>query len=143
MESSYLLLFVSAFLAATILPVSSEVVLASVIAGDSQTVWLPIAIATAGNSAGAAVNWALGRFCMRFVDRKWFPLTPRQHEKASGWFQRFGIWSLLFAWVPVVGDPLTVVAGLLRVPVLTFLVLVTIGKAARYFAVTGAVLGLL
>lgn len=140
MDWSLFLLFMSAFLAATILPVSSEVVLAAIASGAPDQIWLPIAVATLGNTAGAVVNWVLGRFCAGFIDRKWFPLTPRHYARASQWFQRYGLWSLLLAWVPVVGDPLTVVAGLLRVSFWKFLVLVALGKGARYIVVAWAVI---
>ncbi len=132
MEFSLLVLFWSAFLAATILPVSSEVVLAAIIAGGTQSLWLPVAVATLGNSLGSVVNWFLGRFLSRYAERDWFPLSPARHEKAGRWFRRYGVWSLLLAWVPILGDPLTVVAGLLHVPLRIFLPLVVVGKAARY-----------
>ena len=141
MLSSLALLFFTAFLAATIVPASSEVVLATVIVENPDQIWLPIAVATLGNTAGAVVNWILGRFLSRYVARKWFPLTPRQHERASRWFKRFGVWLLLLAWVPIIGDPLTVVAGLLRVRFWLFLVLVAIGKGARYVAIAVTLAG--
>jgi membrane protein YqaA with SNARE-associated domain len=140
MDSSLFLLFLSAFLAATILPATSEIALATIVAKGVGAVWLPIAVATAGNTIGAVVNWLLGRFFAGYLDRKWFPLTPKQHERASRWFQRYGVWTLLFAWLPVVGDPLTLVAGLLRVSIWKFLVLVAIGKGARYVLLAEAVL---
>ena len=135
MHTSLGLLFLSAFVAATILPASSEIVLWAIIVEDADRLWPAITVASAGNTAGAVVNWLLGRFLSRFVERGWFPLTPRQHEMASGWFQRFGLWSLMFAWLPLIGDPLTVVAGLLRVRFLPFLVLVAIGKSGRYIVI--------
>jgi membrane protein YqaA with SNARE-associated domain len=127
--------FMSAFLAATILPFSSEIVLTAFYAaggGEAVTLWL---VASAGNVLGALVNWWLGRYLLHWQDRKWFPFKPDQLGRAENWFGRFGQWSLLLAWVPVVGDPLTFIAGLLRVNVWVFLVLVTIGKAGRYAAV--------
>ena len=127
--------FLSAFLAATILPFSSEIVLTAFYAaggGEAVTLWL---VASAGNVLGALVNWWLGRYLLHWQDRKWFPFKPDQLGRAENWFGRFGTWSLLLAWVPLVGDPLTFVAGLLRVNVWVFLVLVTIGKAGRYAAV--------
>ncbi|MBC8269858.1 MAG: DedA family protein [Rhodospirillaceae bacterium] len=127
--------FMSAFLAATILPFSSEIVLTAFYAagsGEAVTLWL---VASAGNVLGALVNWWLGRYLLHWQDRKWFPFKPDQLGRAENWFGRFGQWSLLLAWVPLVGDPLTFVAGLLRVNVWVFLVLVTIGKAGRYAAV--------
>ena len=140
MDYSLLVLASTAFLAATILPVSSEVVLAVIIAGAPDALWLPILVATAGNTAGAVVNWALGWFFIRYRDRRWFPVSERRLANASRWFQRYGVWSLLLAWLPVVGDPLTLAAGLFRVPFWTFLPLVAIGKAARYAVLAWTVL---
>ncbi len=132
---AYVGLFLSALLAATILPASSEVVLATLLASEAYNPPLLLAVATAGNTLGSLVNWILGRFLLHFQDRRWFPLTPAQYERACAWFTRYGVWSLLFAWLPVLGDPLTVVAGALRVGLWRFLILVAIGKAARYAAI--------
>ncbi len=135
MASSLITLFLSAFVAATILPAASEAVLWTIIADNPAMLWPAIAVAAAGNIAGAVVNWLLGRFLSQFSERRWYPLTQAQQQRASAWFQRFGLWSLLFAWLPVVGDPLTVVAGVLRVRFLPFLALVAVGKTARYVIV--------
>jgi membrane protein YqaA with SNARE-associated domain len=135
MTGSLLLLFLNAFVASTILPAASELTLWAIIADDPAVLWPAIAVASLGNTAGAVVNWLLGRYLTRFSDRKWYPLKPRQQDRAGAWFQRFGLWSLLFAWVPVVGDPLTVAAGVLRVRFLPFLVLVAVGKTGRYIIV--------
>ena len=128
-------LFASAFLAATILPFSSEAVLAALTVADGADVLLLWAVASAGNVLGAVANWVLGRFCLTWRDRRWFPVRPAELERAQRWFGRYGQWSLLFAWVPIVGDPLTVAAGLLRVKLAWFLILVSIGKGGRYAVV--------
>ncbi len=128
-------LFLTAFLAATLLPLSSEAVLAALSQARGFDVALLLAIATLGNTLGAVVNWALGRFCLKWHDRKWFPFTEDQLARAGARFRRYGLWSLLFAWVPVVGDPLTFAAGVLKVRVLPFVVLVALGKGGRYVAV--------
>ena len=128
MEYGYLGLLASSFLAATILPLSSEVVLVALATtGEypAQALWL---IATLGNTAGSLVNWWLGMFALHFADRRWFPVGAEEMEKASARFIKYGLPSLLFAWVPIIGDPLTVIAGVMRVPVLTFLLLVAAGK---------------
>lgn len=135
MTTSLFLLFLNAFIASTILPAASELLLWGIVADDPAMLWPAIAVASAGNTAGAVVNWLLGRFLARFSERKWYPLKPRQQQRASAWFQRFGLWSLLFAWLPVVGDPLTVVAGVLRVPLPIFVLLVAVGKTGRYVIV--------
>lgn len=131
---AYLTLFGSAFLAATILPFYSEVVLfALLIKGESAAVL--VLIATLGNTLGAAVNWVLGRFLLRFKDRRWFYFKAEDLEKTQQWFQRYGAWSLLLAWLPIGGDALTLIAGIMRVNFSLFLVLVGIGKGLRYVAV--------
>jgi len=127
--------FLSAFLAATILPFSSEIVLSALYGAGDSTAVLLLVVATTGNVLGSLVNWALGRYLLHWQDHKWFPFNVNQLCKASVWFQRYGVWILLLAWLPVVGDPLTFVAGLLRVNLWIFLILVTIGKAGRYIAV--------
>lgn len=131
-------LFALAFFAATLLPGSSELALVGLIAGDSQDVLMLVAVATVGNVLGSTVNWSLGRFLVHFSNRRWFPVSPKSLDWASNAFSRFGIWSLLFAWLPVIGDPLTVVAGVLRVSLIRFLALVTIGKLARYIGIAAA-----
>ncbi|GAA5168829.1 YqaA family protein [Viridibacterium curvum] len=133
MESlSYPALFIAATLAATVLPVSSEVLLgAMLVSGRFDAVGLLI-VASAGNTLGAVINWCLGRYLLHFRERRWFPLSAQQLARAEQAFQRYGLLSLLFAWVPVVGDPLTLVAGVLRVRFWLFLLLVGIGKTARY-----------
>jgi membrane protein YqaA with SNARE-associated domain len=137
--SIYTGLFLSALLAATLVPAASEVMLAGLLAAEKGAPWLLFSVATAGNTLGSVINWLLGRAIERFRDRRWFPVSAAQYESASRAFQRYGTWSLLFAWLPIVGDPLTVVAGALRVPFLRFLVLVAIGKAARYAVVAATV----
>lgn len=134
-EAGYASLFAVAFAAATILPLSSEVVLTSFVATDGFELWLLVALASLGNTLGAVVNWALGRYCLHWRDRKWFPVSPHALGRASHWFTRYGVYTLLFAWVPIVGDPLTFAAGLLRVRFWVFVILTAIGKTARYVAV--------
>lgn len=130
----YLGLFLSAFIAATLLPLYSEAVIVALSgAGGFEAVPL-VAVATAGNTLGAIVNWALGKYLLHWQDRRWFPFRPDRLERAGRWFRRYGEWSLLFAWTPVVGDPLTFVAGVLKVRIVPFVLLVGIGKGARYAA---------
>lgn len=130
----YLTLFLSAFGAATILPGSSELVLSALLLDHPEALLPLLIVATAGNTLGAVVNWLLGRFLMRFRDRRWFPASPRRLDQATRLFQRFGYPLLLLSWVPVLGDPLTLVAGILKARFLPFLAFVLIGKAARYAA---------
>ena len=131
----YLSLFAISFLAATILPFSSELTLAGLIVTSNYDNLLLLIVASFGNVLGSVVNWALGFYSRNFTTKKWFPFKEIQIEKSSKWFTKFGKWSLLFAWVPFVGDPLTLVAGLLRVRFLGFIILVAIGKVSRYLVV--------
>ena len=127
-----ILLFASSFIAATIFPAGSEVVLATLnITGDHDK-FLLLTIATAGNVLGALVNWFIGYYLIKFKDKKWFPLKKKQLKKYSGIYQKWGVWSLLLAWLPFIGDPLTVMAGIFKTNIWLFLLLVTIGKASRY-----------
>lgn len=130
--AAYLGLFGAAFLAATILPAQSEGVLVMMILAERYPVPALIVTAGVGNVLGSVANWVLGRSVDHYRDRRWFPVSATKLEKAEFWFQRYGKWSLLLSWAPVVGDPLTVVAGVLKVPFMMFLVLVTIAKFARY-----------
>lgn len=138
---TYLSLFVVAFLAATILPLQSEAVLTGLLALGREPWALLIAVASVGNTAGAVVNWGLGLGLQRFQNHKWFPITPQQLAKATLTYQRFGRWSLLLAWLPIIGDALTVAAGVLREKLWVFVVLVGLGKTARYLALAGVVAG--
>lgn len=131
---SYSLLFISAFLAATVLPFYSEVVLFAMIRAG-EPAGLLLAVAAVGNTLGSVVNWVLGRYILRFQHKKWFYFKPAQIEKMQAWFQRYGVWSLLLAWMPIGGDPLTLVAGIMRVNLWLFILLVGIGKTLRYVAV--------
>lgn len=129
--SAYLSLFVAAFLAATLIPFYSEFAVAGMI-GLGKNPHLTLLVATLGNTLGAAVNWAAGRFLLHFQERKWFPARPGSLERAQRWFGKYGVWSLLFAWLPVGGDALTFVAGVMRVNFALFFLLTAIGKGGRY-----------
>jgi len=137
--AAYGSLFLVALVAATIFPAQSELLLAGLHASGNYHDGLLILVATVGNVAGSTINWALGRYLMHFQDRRWFPVSRPLVERATGWYQRFGVWSLLLAWVPVIGDPLTLVAGILRVDLRLFLLLVTVGKLGRYVALIVAI----
>ena len=131
----YLSLFAISFLAATILPFSSELTLAGLIATSDYDNLLLLIAASFGNVLGSVVNWALGFYSRNLTTKKWFPFKETQIKRSSKWFRKFGKWSLLFAWVPVLGDPLTLVAGILRVKFIDFIILVAIGKVSRYLIV--------
>ncbi|MEI4264209.1 YqaA family protein [Roseovarius sp. D0-M9] len=125
-------MFSAAFLAATLIPAQSEAVLVGLLWAKAHSVWLLLLVATTGNVIGAAVNWVLGRYLSHFADRRWFPVSASKMERASGWYRKWGFWSLLGSWLPIVGDPLTLVAGLLKEPFWRFLLIVTVAKGGRY-----------
>ena len=129
---SYFQLLIISFLAATILPLSSELVLSTMLLTDSFDKYLLLVVASFGNIFGSSVNWYLGKKILLFKDKKWFPVNEKQIAKSEMYFKKYGIWSLLLAWVPIIGDPLTVIAGILRVNFFTFLLLVSISKTSRY-----------
>ncbi|MDC0419940.1 DedA family protein [Candidatus Pelagibacter sp.] len=131
----YLSLFFISFLAATVLPFSSELTLAGLISTSNYDNLLLLVVASFGNVLGSVFNWSLGFYSRNLSTKKWFPFKETQIERSSKWFSKFGKWSLLFAWLPIVGDPLTFVAGLLRVKFLDFIILVAIGKVSRYLIV--------
>ncbi len=133
---AYLGLFFSAFLAATLVPAYSEIVFAGLVTAGYE----PLALwawASAGNTLGSAVNWVLGRYLLHFQERRWFPFKPESLGVAQRWFQKYGVWSLLMAWLPVGGDALTFIAGMMRVNFFLFLALTAIGKATRYAILLG------
>ncbi len=140
--AAYAGLFGSAFIAATIFPMQSEAILVGLILSERYSLVALLLTASVGNSLGAAVNWLLGRGVERYRTSRWFPLTPDKLDRAQAWYRKYGKWSLLLSWLPVAGDALTVVAGVLREPLPTFLALVFIGKALRYALVAAATLGL-
>jgi membrane protein YqaA with SNARE-associated domain len=127
-------LFMAALLSATLLPGSSEAMLIALVAREPASAASYFIVATIGNTLGAVINWCLGRWLSRYAESPWFPTNPRRLAEVSRLFQKYGTWMLLFSWLPVVGDPLTVAAGVLRVPFPIFATLVAVGKAARYLA---------
>lgn len=139
--TSYLGLFMTAFGAATLLPLQSEAVLIGMLLSERYMTILLLLSATAGNVLGSVVNWYLGRSIERFRHRRWFPISERHLDKAQTSYQRFGRWALLFSWVPIIGDPITMIAGVMREPLWCFLLVVTIAKALRYIAITSITLG--
>ncbi|MBJ6126867.1 MULTISPECIES: YqaA family protein [Microvirga] len=134
-------LLLAAFLSATVLPFQSEVVLFGLLITEHYQWWLLILVASVGNTLGSAVNWLLGRLLSQFESRPWFPVKRETIARAEGWYHRYGRWSLLLSWLPFVGDPLTIVAGVLREPFLIFVAIVAVAKTARYFAVAAMTFG--
>jgi membrane protein YqaA with SNARE-associated domain len=139
---TYAGLFAVALGAASILPMQSEPVLVALLLLSEQPIWALVAVASLGNTLGSCINWLLGRAVERFRGRRWFPVSPDKLSRAEGWYARWGRWSLLMSWAPIIGDPLTVMAGVLREPFWTFLLLVAIAKTGRYIVLTLVTLGL-
>jgi membrane protein YqaA with SNARE-associated domain len=138
--TAYAGLFFSALIAATLLPMQSEAVLVGLIVASKQSPVLLIVVASLGNILGAVINWLMGRGIERFKDRTWFPAKGAVLERAQNWYSRYGKWSLLLSWLPIIGDPLTVIAGVMREPLRTFIVLVAIGKITRYIFIAAVTL---
>lgn len=131
-------LFMAAFLAATLLPAQSEAVLVALLL-EGHSPWRLVAVASVGNVLGSTVNWWLGREIVRFGDRRWFPVKPAALERARRWYARWGRWTLLLSWMPVIGDPLTLAAGMMRERFAVFLALVAFAKTLRYAMLAVAV----
>ena len=129
---SYFQLSFISFLAATILPFSSEVVLTTMYLSNSFETYFLLIFASIGNIMGSITNWYLGKKITLFQNRKWFPVSADQLKRSREYFQKYGLWSLLLAWVPIIGDPLTLLAGVLKVRFGIFFVLVSISKISRY-----------
>ena len=129
---AYFLLFISAFGAASVLPFSSEPLFIHLLWQNSYNPILLWTIASIANTLGALLNWYLAAYCLRWQSQAWFPINTAQLERASGWFKRYGVYSLLLSWAPLIGDALTFAAGLLRTRLDLFLLLVGLAKAGRY-----------
>jgi membrane protein YqaA with SNARE-associated domain len=138
-EFGYIGLFIAAFLAATILPLSSELVFSALLLNGASANTL-ILVATIGNVLGSLVNYALGYWASLGAIKRWLNRSDHAYSIAEQRIKKYGLWSLLFAWVPMIGDPLTVVAGVLRIRLLWFLILVSTGKLLRYVVVAYFVL---
>ena len=138
----YFGLFITSLVAGTILPflpASSEMAMAGLLAAGNGVPALLVAVAIVGNFTGASLNYLVGRNLAYFSGRRWFPISPDALEKTSGWFRRYGIWLLLMCWLPMAGDAITVVAGLLRADLRLFLILTAGGKAFGHIAVASGV----
>jgi len=129
---AYVSLFFSALIAATVFPAQSEMVLVYLVQQAAHPVWALVVVASIGNVLGSVINYALGYSVHRFKDRRWFPASPKQMDRAQAFYAKWGRYSLLASWVPIIGDPITVVAGVLRDRFLVFLLLVAIAKSGRY-----------
>lgn len=138
---SYFLLFISAFGAATLLPLQSEAVLVTLLLKGQYSALLLISIATLGNVLGSCVNWWLGLKIEQFKHRKWFPVSEKRLQQAQSFYHKYGFYSLLLSWTPIIGDPITLVAGLFKENFWRFLGIVIIAKAGRYLFIYCVVMG--
>ena len=134
-------LFLASFLAATILPMQSEAILVGLLLTGDYSVAALLAVASCGNILGSVCNWWLGRYVERYCHCSWFPVSEQRLHQAQRWYRRHGRWSLLLSWAPVIGDPLTVTAGIMREPLPLFLIIAGGAKVARYLVLAGATLG--
>lgn len=141
--TALLLLFLSAFGAATLLPLQSEAVLLGLLMQGSHPAGMLIAAASLGNILGSCVNWWLGLKIEHYKDKKWFPVSAGKMQQAQGIYRKYGFWSLLLSWVPVIGDPITLIAGLLKESFPRFLLMVSIAKIGRYLCIYLLFLGLI
>ena len=126
----YITLFTVAFLSATLLPLGSEGLLLYDISQNNSLILLWI-FATLGNTLGSMVNYWVGLKGETYLEEKGH-LSAEKMEKARGFFDRYGGWTLLLSWVPIIGDPLTFIAGVLRYQFKLFIVIVAVAKGTRY-----------
>ena len=131
----YLSIFAASFVSATLFPTASEILLLKMAMAGHSDILLLLIFASFGNILGSVVNWVLGFFSSQLTNKRWFPIRASALALASNWFNKFGMWTLIFSWVPFVGDPLTFLAGVLKVNLFKFIILVSIGKIFRYVLV--------
>jgi membrane protein YqaA with SNARE-associated domain len=122
-------LFFSALIAATLFPMGSEVVLIALLK-QGHNIGLLWLIATCGNVLGSCINYTIGYWASGYMINKY--QNARSWQQGQKLYNRYGLWSLLLAWLPIIGDPITLVAGLANTNFRLFVLLVTIGKGARY-----------
>ena len=134
---AYAVLFLSAFAAATVLPLQSEAVLLALLAKGNHSTIALLFFDSLGNILGACVNWYLGLKIEHYKDKKWFPLSAQQMTRAQLSYQKYGYWTLLLSWVPIIGDPITLIAGLLKENFARFLLLASLAKVGRYLFLYG------
>jgi membrane protein YqaA with SNARE-associated domain len=131
-EFGLAVLFAASLLAATLLPLGSEPVLLGLIAINPSLLWPALLVATLGNTLGGVVGWWMGLGAERWISKQLNQDKVTHHVRALRWLQRVGPVACLGAWLPIIGDPLCVVAGYLRLPLLPCIIYMAIGKALRY-----------
>ena len=135
-ETSALLgLFLSAFLAATLVPAQSELGLGYLVINTNYSMLLLVMVASFGNTTGATINWLIGQGIAKSAMRlEKVEASPRLLNIIS-WYKRYGQWTLLLSWAPIIGDPITLIAGILKVPFKTFFLIVALAKTSRYILI--------
>ena len=139
----YIILFTSSFASSTILPGHSEITLTALITQKKYEIFYLVFFASLGNISGSVLNWYLGLYFLKFKNKKWFPFKENHINKVSKSFLKYGKWSLLLSWVPFIGDALTLVAGIFRVPLHQFIIIVSVAKIGRYIFVSLIALSIL
>lgn len=127
---SFLSLFLTSFASATLLPGGSEALFVYLFSEHLNPILL-LVVATIGNTLGSFVNYILGKYATDFALSKGY-MKEKHLQKATSLFEKYGAWSLLFSWLPIIGDPLTFVAGIVRYAWWKFLIIVCFAKLARY-----------
>ncbi len=134
----YLILFFTSFISATLFPMGSEALLIFDI-NEGHNIYLLLFFATLGNSLGSTVNYFLGLKGEEYIVKKGF-LKEKKILQYKNFFDRFGGFALLLSWMPIIGDPITFIAGILKYDFKKFLVLVVLAKFGRYLFLTLTVL---
>lgn len=124
--------FLISLISASIIPAQGELVMFALMASGKYTAWLLFCTACAGTVLGVSINWFLGRYLSRFQNEKWFPVKTTYIEKAKLLFDRHGRTALLLAGIPLIGDPITIVAGALKINFWFYLFTAGLSKCARY-----------
>jgi membrane protein YqaA with SNARE-associated domain len=140
LEHGYPALFLLSFLASTLVPLGSEWLLAVLLINGFEPSMV-VAVATVGNSCGALTTYAIGLWGAPFLVQRVLRVSPEKKQRADNYFNRYGIWALLFSWLPVIGDPLCLAGGVLRTGVWRFILLVSVGKFIRYLVVAKLIAG--
>jgi membrane protein YqaA with SNARE-associated domain len=130
---TYLSLFITSFLASTVLPLGSEALVVLLIRSD-HNFYAVVLLATLGNYLGACTTYYIGLKGRSGIIERYLSISAKELEKADRWFTRYGSYILLFTWVPLIGDAITVSGGLLKLDFRIFSIYVFIGKFARYLA---------
>lgn len=141
-SNGYVYMFVLGFLAATVIPLGSEWLLAALLVQSYDPVPL-VLVATTGNVLGALTTYMIGIYGGAWLIGSVLRISEQSLARAEGVYRTYGAWSLLLSWVPVIGDPLCLLGGVFRLRIMPFTVLVTLGKLARYAVVAGMTLGVL